>query len=379
MRDRHLEWALDLGAVSREPDVPSRELRPRDAEQRTESHHILDALAWADERGRSDDVFDLYGGSVGMLIDVDPPAAKAWFHRCPPPTTDVQRVLHAMYEMATAYGLGEPYGLIETIEEAAELLWQLPDDDLVSHGEGMAYVLLFHANRHGIIGDTDRELEIVAAMGELTARLPQLVDLEWARWQCTTDAYRRINDPRAVSSMDRALTAGLECRLTGYETARMFAAPTFFQFGEYERAVEIGLPCLHARIGTAVFRLNQIAPVAGSLAVLGRPDEALTVVDLDHGPLTGLVQYALRRHRAAALTSILVALGDDELVPALIGSSLAGMDRVSSAPNRFLAAGVVGGFELLDELIDAAEQQPESTLIELIDTAYHRASALVRG
>ena len=284
-----------------------------------------------------------------------------------------------MYEVTCAYALAEPYGHIGSIDEAASILWTLPDETLVRHGEGLAYVLLFQANRSGIIGDTDRELEQVAAMGELTARLPQLTDVEWARWQCATDAYRRINDPRAVATMERALAAGLECRLSGHETARMFAAPTFFQFGEHERAVEFGLPCLHERTGTATFRLNQVAPVAGSLARLGRPADALDVVDLDHGPLTALVQQKLRSQRARALAYILSSLDDDDLVPELVGSSLAHEDRVSSAGIRHEAAPLVGGIDRLDDLIDAAEPLPESAHARLVGAGYERAVALIRS
>ena len=143
--------------------------------------------------------------------------------------------------------------------------------------------------------------------------------------------------------------------------------------------MEHGLPCLHERIGTATFRLNQIAPVAGALARLGRPAEALDVVDLDHGPLTALVQRKVRGQLSRSIAYILDSLGDDDLVPELIGSSLAGEDRVSWAPIRYETAPLVGGIDRLDELTDAAEQQPDSAHDELLRTAYDRAETLIRA
>lgn len=315
-RDMHLAWVLTVAGMDsfakrvREPGGNWQD----EIDRLAETDNIVAAMQWADEKGNSDALLDLFRGnqsSWNFSGDLGRIGAS-WRDRIPQPPVD-QPVERAGWLSASGmidFNLGEVTRAIEQMREAATIVDTLADTDPGANWIDGYVAIFFRGAMSSAAGD------IPAAL--LDADRLSKVPNDLSGWASFFSPYLRalvLLGQSTDESMAAAVEA-VEASRAVSQTAQDMAASTLgtqlYRVGRHEEALAATRQCLESPVMMESFKIAQVTGAVRSLTALGRLEEALDVIETDFGPMLDAQHRNLRVHRLLSLVIVLHDLREVE-------------------------------------------------------------------
>jgi hypothetical protein len=301
-RDRHLSWMVGLSGRERLYSTGAGETWELEEQKQAETVNTIAAMEWAEQTGQHDALLSLYLGGITYWNHEMLP----WIDRVPePPATEPNlRVDWLQTSGRIVWGAGDYAEGMERMKTASAMFAGLTGADLSVYPTALMFRAgnyAFEDDHLSAMADCDRALEMQI---EGNARYPEWVA---AHARVLVQMVERRKDFLAAAM--ESLDIGKEVSRNTQDTAMSSVAMALTLDGRFGDALNASMHCLDSPVALRSIRIGALVPAVGSLAGLGRIEDALQVVQKDFGPMIEAQRQALTIYRLAALALLLHQLG----------------------------------------------------------------------
>lgn len=365
-RDRHLAWMVGLFGRERFNSSALGETWELEEQKSVEVDNALAAMEWAEQSCEHDALLSLFvggfeaWGSIGSL-------AISWLDRIPEPPTNRPelRVDWLTAEGFIRYGTGDPAGGFEQQLEAATILEKLIAADMPF--TALPAALVFRSLFKAMSGEYDASLRDCDRLLELQIDGKPRYH-EWSSLQARSNALEQRGDPDALTVNMEAAEVGRTLTRSTRDISLTGVALHLSIAGRLDEALLAALECLDSPVLTQSFKISVLPAAVGSLAGLGRYEEALQITETDFGPMIDVQRQALRAYQLTALALLLRQIGRLDRSDHVASVAVTQQDSTDAITVRALLANAVGGDEALASLpTPAAADLTAARIHALID------------